>query len=394
VSQPGGTIRRRARAVLETHWDPRRGHCYPHASRYPHQWLWDSCFTAICWAALGDPRAVGELETALSDQLVDGFVPHMRYAGPTIERGPLRHVSSFTQPPVYAHAAAFLARHGLELPAGLPERIERALGFLLTRRRSSGGLIFIVHPWESGADDSPRWDSWIAADWRPLRWDRRRWTDFDLALVGQARFGEHGAAVASGSFQVAPAAFNALAGHAATELAALRGDPRWRRAGEGLAAAIDAHLWNDQEGLWSDAPLLGGGASAHVPTLDGVLPALVTPDAARAGRALEQLADPARFLAPYGLAYVARDHPKYRPDEYWRGTAWMQMNYLAALAARRWRRDELVDRIAGMSRRAVAVSGFAEHWNPETGEGHGATPLTWSALVVALDQLAGDALQR
>jgi GH15 family glucan-1,4-alpha-glucosidase len=60
----------------------------------------------------------------------------------------------------------------------------------------------------------------------------------------------------------------------------------------------------------------------------------------------------------------------------------MQMNYLAALAARRWGRDELAEAIGGMSRAAVEHSRFAEHWNPETGEGHGAIPLTWSGLVV------------
>jgi hypothetical protein len=371
--------------VLEAHWDPGRGHCYPHGSRYPHQWLWDSCFTAICWAALGDGRAASELGTALSDQLPDGFVPHMRYAGPTIDRGPLRHVSSFTQPPVHAHAAAYLAAHGVELPPGLTGRIERALGFLWERRRERGGLVFIVHPWESGADDSPRWDSWLAADWAPLRWDRPRFTEFDLHLVGQARFDGHGAAVASAEFQVAPAAFNALAGHAAVELAALGGDRRWRDRAATLAAAMDARLWDDRQGLWSDAPLVGGGPSAAVPTLDGVLPALVTADPGRAARALDQLLDPARFAAPFGLAFVARDHPKYQPDAYWRGTAWMQMNYLAVLAARRWGRDDVVERVVEASRKAAVASGFAEHWNPETGQGHGAVPLTWSALVVALD---------
>jgi Glycosyl hydrolase family 63 C-terminal domain len=372
--------------VLEAHWDAQRGHSYPHTATYPHQWLWDSCFTAICWAALGDRRATSELETSLSDQLPDGFVPHMRYAGPTIDRGPLQHVSSFTQPPVYAHAAAFLAGHGIELPAGVEDRVERALRFLWTARRSADGLILIVHPWESGADDSPRWDSWIDADWRPLRWDYQRWTDFDLGQVEQALFNHHGAAVASTSFQVAPAAFNALAGHAATELAALGRDQDWKRLADQLSRAIDTCLWNEEEGLWSDAPIVGGGASVEVPTLDGVLPALVTGDPVKAQRALDQLLDPTRFLAPYGLAYVARGHPKYQADTYWRGTAWMQMNYLAVLAARRWRRDDIVERIIDMSRRAVEVSGFAEHWNPETGEGYGATPLTWSALVVALDE--------
>jgi len=63
----------------------------------------------------------------------------------------------------------------------------------------------------------------------------------------------------------------------------------------------------------------------------------------------------------------------------------MQMNYLAVLAARRWGRVEVVDQVVGASRRAAVTSGFAEHWNPETGQGHGAIPLTWSALVVALE---------
>ena len=378
-------LRRKARAVLEAHWDPGRGHCYPHASRYPHQWLWDSCFTAICWAALGDARAASELGTALSDQLPDGFVPHMRYAGPTINRGPLRHVSSFTQPPVYAHAAAYLARHGVEPAPDLTGRIDRALRFLWARRRTGDGLVGIVHPWESGADDSPRWDSWLAADWASLRWDQPSFTDHDLRLVEQARYNQHGAAVASTAFQVAPAAFNALAGHAAGELAALGGDEGWRDRAAELAAVMDARLWDDAQGLWWDEPVVGGGSSAAVPTLDGVLPALVTADPAKAARALDQLLDPARFSAPFGLAYVARDHFKYRPDAYWRGTAWMQMNYLAVLAARRWGRDDVVERVVAMSRRAAAASGFAEHWNPETGQGYGAIPLTWSALVVALD---------
>jgi hypothetical protein len=373
--------------VLEAHWDPRRGYCYPNTADYPHQWLWDSCFTAICWAALGDGRSTSELETALSDQLPDGFVPHMRYAGPTINRGPLEQVSSFTQPPIHAHAAVYLTRHGMDLAPDLTGRIERALGFLWTRRRAEDGLIFIVHPWEAGADDSPRWDSWVAPDWRPLRWDRQRWTDHDLWLVEQARYNHHGAAVSSRAFQVAPAAFNALVGHAAYELAALGGDQGWKDRADQLSTVIDARLWDDDEGLWSDAPIVGGGASAAVPTLDGVLPALITPDPAKAKRALDQLLDPSRFLGPYGLAYVARDHPKYQSDAYWRGTAWMQMNYLAMLAARRWHRGDVVDQIIEMSQKAVVTAEFAEHWNPETGEGYGARPLTWSALVVALDEI-------
>ena len=111
---------------------------------------------------------------------------------------------------------------------------------------------------------------------------------------------------------------------------------------------------------------------------------MITPDGDLAARALNQLQTEDRFAAPYGPTFVARTHPAYRPNEYWRGTAWMQMSYLARLAALRWDRTELADQIADCSRRAALRSSFAEHWNPESGRGHGAIPLTWGALAAAM----------
>jgi len=376
-------LRRRAREILDRHWDEERGYSYPHRGTYPHQWLWDSCFTAIVRAHLGDGRAVSELRTALSGQLADGFLPHMRYAGETIARGPLADVSSFTQPPVYAHAARVLTDRGLDVGAAALARIDRALHYLWSIRRRDQ-LIVIVHTWESGADAAPRWDAWTGRDWTRRPWTREEWDTFELGLVDAAVFDQAGSAVASRAFEVAPAAFNALAAHAAGELAALTGDQGWRERGDDLATELDARLWNEREGLWSDHPFVGGGPSVHVPTLDGVLGALVTPDEAKAERALGQLVDPARFGAEFGLAYVAREHPLYQPRLYWRGSAWMQLNYLVTLAAARWGRDDLVAEIGAMSRRAAEASGFAEYWHPETGEGYGAIPLTWSTLVTAL----------
>jgi len=105
--------------VLDAHWDSERGHTYPHRRTYPHQWLWDSCFAAIAWAAVGEPeRGVRELDNALSAQFDDGFVPHMRYAFENNERGPRTDCSSFTQPPIHAHAARVLRIATLERVLG------------------------------------------------------------------------------------------------------------------------------------------------------------------------------------------------------------------------------------------------------------------------------------
>lgn len=365
-----------AAEVLAAAWDDGRGYSYPNPDVYPHLWLWDSCFHAIAWAALDDERAGRELEAVFVGQLDSGFVPHMRYAEPSQHRGPLDDRSGYTQPPVYGHALAFIARRGLPVAGTVIEQISAAYDYLWRERRTGDGLLRIVHPWEAGADDSPRWDGWIGS----TRWNRDQWTGFDLELVSLTEFSPTGEAMANEKFEAAPAAFNAIAAHGMRELASVGGDPRWSQRADELASAIDDQLWDPGEGLWSDRALVGPDGTVAVPTLDGVLPALSTTRPDLANAALDQLADDDRFAARYGLAYVARTHPVYRPDLYWRGAAWPQLNHLARAAALRWGRDDLAEDIAAMTRRGAAVSGFSELWDPETGEARGAIPQTWAAL--------------
>ena len=88
----------------------------PNATTYPWQWLWDSCFHAVCWAHLGEGgRAVAELGNVLAHQAPDGFVPHLTYwDGADVHAGfwGRRGTSSITQPPMYGHAVAELRPPG------------------------------------------------------------------------------------------------------------------------------------------------------------------------------------------------------------------------------------------------------------------------------------------
>jgi hypothetical protein len=372
-------VRRGALGVLEGTWRPEDGFCPPNPTTYPHLWLWDSCFHAIAWAGLGDPRAATELGSCLQAQLSHGFVPHMRYASPSINRGPLADRSSFTQPPIYAHAARAIAGRGIELTRATLPAVTRALDYLWEHRRTDDGLLFIVHPWESGSDDSPRWDSWIGRS----DWNRLAFTAADHRLVAAALFDNRGAAVTSRAFVAAPSAFNAFAGHAAAELAALTGDATWARRAAELAEAVDGLLWDEAQGLWVDRAIVGDGATASIPTLDGLMPALITADEDKARRALAQAADPTRFAAPFGPRFLPRDHPAYRADEYWRGPAWPQLGYMRTVAARAWGEDALAAELADTGRRSALASGFAEYWNPETGDGLGARPQGWAAVAAA-----------
>jgi hypothetical protein len=376
---PGGSadeLDAAARRILEAAWRPQpdgSGFCVPNPTTYPWQWLWDSCFHAVVWAHLGDERAVVEVATALADQDADGFVPHLRYPS-----GPNPHAafwgraatSSITQPPVYGHALAVLHAAGTTLPEDLLDRATAGLRFLLDRRRRSpGGLIELCHPWESGCDDSPRWDDVLGEPWSVAGWYAAKGT----LLEGITR-APGGAPLANDAFAIGSAGFTALVAWNALELVGVTGDSTLRSSASELVQALDAR-WDNDRLTWADDGATGAG-SGRVRTLDALLPLLVCPRA----EAAEQLLDPEAFGAPCGPRGVHVDEPSYEPTCYWRGPAWPQLTYLLWVAATRG----LGRRVSGGLVRSMVSgalrSGFAEYWEPESGVALGAVPQSWTAL--------------
>jgi len=341
----------------------------------------------VVWAHLGDDRASRELAAVLEGQLPDGLVPHMRYGGarPDAWLGPLPTTSSLAQPPMFGHAIKVLVSHGIAVPAQTIARAERGLDWLWSHRRTELDLVYVVHPWEAGNDHSPRWDGWGAPGRTRGDYDRAARTAWNKQLMRAVTFHHDGAAAWSSRFVACPAGFNAYVAYNLAELAEVRDDLRMAERARRIAAAMDEHLWDREQELWADLPLVGGGDTpATTPISDGVMGALVTTDAQRARAALAQLELPHRFGAPFGPTHVARSHPAYDPGMYWRGAAWPHLNYLFWLALQRWQRLDDAAALAQRTREAALGSGWAEYWDPETGHGLGAAPQSWTGLVVAM----------
>lgn len=385
--------------MLEAHWTS-HGYCVPNPGTYPWLWLWDSCFHAITWAALEDERAAVELDAVLAGAFTDGFVPHMRYApdpdAATSFWG-TRATSSITQPPMYGHAVAELTRRGFPVAPSTVDAATAGLRWLLDHRaRLPSGLLVLAHPWESGCDDSPRWDHWRddpSVD---------RWRQTKATLVKTSERAASGAPIANAAFRAASVGFNALVAFNARELAAVTGDERLQRSADELADALDAR-WNGS--TWVDDGDAASGSGA-VPTLDALLPALL--GGPHTDTALAQLEDPTRFATPYGPAGVAVGHPTFDPATYWRGPAWPQLGYLCWVAETRTRsplgRSEssssapaeaggggggVADgasarRLADALVRGVVASGWSEYWNPLDGTGLGASPQSWASLAAVV----------
>lgn len=358
-----------AHEVLESAWRA-PGFCVPNADTYPFQWLWDSCFHAVVWAHLGDRRGIEELRSVLAHQGPDGFVPHLIYwgadtPGPHADLWGRPMTSSITQPPMFGHAAAALARAGLEPDVDITERCRRGLAHLLRRPRSPEGLVPVFHPWETGCDDSLRWD-----DWCPGGFDTDRWRTAKGLFVEALEFEDRPGSGSTGrgptgSSRFAPgsAFFTALVIWNIEELASIGEAGTLIDDAEPLRHAL-AGSWNGE--TWVDGP--GSGAAR---TLEALVPVLVDRSPDRRAVVEQQLADPAAFAAPFGPRGVHRDEVGADPDAYWRGSTWPQLCYLLERAG-----------LATTLSTSAVSTGWAEYWNPDTGRALGARPQTWTTLAL------------
>ncbi len=381
------SIRDTAREILEGHWRT-EGYCVPNDLTYPYQWLWDSCFHAVAWAALGDgDKALAELRHLFRTQDRSGFVPHVDMeAAPMAEAVFWARIgsSSITQPPMYGHAVADLSRRGVAVPDELVDRSMWGVTFLAhgRPRDDRSWLVPVVHPWETGADDLPRWDHWYSDGFSPAA---------AYALKGELmktiRRGGEGEPLANPAFAAAPAGFNALVAFNAAELADLTGDDGMIAVASELADALDDR-WDPDLLTWVDA---GDAAdsSGRCRTIDALLATLVTRRADRIDAALRTALDPAAYGGAFGPAGVHRDEPAFHPRTYWRGSSWPQLTYLLWVAARRAGASEAEGELASRLVLGAEASGWAEHWDPDDGTGLGAAPQSWAALAAVVDAAGG-----
>jgi hypothetical protein len=243
-------------------------------------------------------------------------------------------------------------------------------------------LICIFHPWETGCDDSPRWDSWSPNGWEVATW-RAAKVDFVAALEFDQLTRSP---IGSTKFQVGSVVFSSLVAFNALELADTL-DAREAGSGAGLRSDVSSLVadidrrWDPDRRTFADG---GERVSSNVRVVEALLPVLVVGDGAVVDDAFGQLQDAAAFGAGYGPTQVHRSEPAFDPVGYWRGPAWPQLSYLLWVAARRQGREDVARRLRDATVRGAVRSGFAEYWHPDTGEGYGAAPQSWTALAAVM----------
>ena len=207
----------------------------------------------------------------------------------------------------------------------------------------------IAAGWESGMDDSPRWDG-------------DAWNFYAIDLNG----------------------YMVLTYRVLAEFAARLGETKaaaeFRTRGLALERRMEERLWDETDGCYYDLNRTTG-AFSKILTPASFVPLFI--GSASEARARRMIARQAPRLSP-GWPSVSYDDPKYDPMGYWRGRTWLNVAYMALKGVRWYGATELSDRgkaeILGWVRNDPGV--IYENYNSKTGEPAGAPHFGWSSAFI------------
>ncbi len=421
VKENLSTLIEEAREILRR--NDRGGYTVPTETLYPFQWNWDSAFCAMGFACFDIERALTELETLYSGQWASGLVPHIifhqnsdtYFPGPQVwATHQTPPTSGISQPPVTASALAYILQKAASSSPGVPlDVLTRAKALYhkilayhdwwASERDPDGtGIVAILHPWESGSDNSPVWDEALKAvpptktpfqrrdvtlvdsDMRPRQWEYDRY----IYLVELYRsLGWKGETLWSQTpFKVADVGLNAILMRDERDLIELAKTFDDHANAERLTErALNRRkgfdrLWSTQRGLYLSRDLLSDRL-IDVPSHASFLPLWGGSETSeRAGSLARELS---RWisLSRFGVPTISPDHADFDQRRYWRGPVWGIINWMLSEGLRQHGFDALADGIRHDTARLIQQSGYCEYFDPITGEGLGGGVFSWTAAV-------------
>ena len=424
------SLLQRARDVLEANWTGES--TVASRSLYPHQWSWDAAFVAIGRSWYEPKRAMRELEAIFRGQWANGMLPHIRFDPRTLdyfpgpdfwasERVPLappdQRTSGLTQPPLHARAALEVYHHAggdteaLTFLRRLFPKLAAQHAYLARCRDPAGhGLAAIVHPWESGLDNSPIWDPELdAIELPPGAIPRYRRYDlthanaadrpsdaaYDRFVYLAIRYRDSGYddtdLLSSSLFLVEAPLFNAIylwSANALVEIAHLLGEDAapFQAAAQRIHDGLLAHLWDPNArrffsyDLRSRRSIRKESIDSAIPLLDPELPEDLVD--AIAGELTSRHFDQPPSVEHYLVPSYDLGGPEFDRRRYWRGPVWINTDWLIWRGLRQHRQASLAREVEDSMVRLVERSGFREYFDPFAGAGYGSRDFSWTAALL------------
>ncbi len=405
----------------------------PTEKLYPFQWNWDSCLVSLGIAHSNEDRAWTEIETLFEHQWSDGMLPHIifherddgYFPGPEVwGTNTAVATSGISQPPIAGFVIYQLFKNAQDKSMA-KERASKLLPlvaawhdwFFEFRDPASTGLVSIIHPWESGRDNSSDWDE--ALDRVPsnelINYPRKDTKHINpIQRPTNKEYGKYMALVELfkkhkwnnkvlhdvSPFQVVDPGFNAILIKSCFEIGCLANELGFSEISEKSfsqskksLSALET-LWNESEGQYScfdrkSKTLI----KSH--SIGCILPIFANIPKERADSIVStilKLEKECKYLIP-SHSPVA---DKFDSSRYWRGPAWLITNYITIIGLKQSNNSKLAERIINDSITLVEKSGFAEYYDPITGDPCGGKTFSWTAamVIVFLKYKSNTMLQR
>jgi len=422
-------IRKKAAAVLQKNLYEvtLNGKLYrrtvPTKEFYVHQWNWDSATHAMGLIHIDEDRAYDELLALVSGQWPNGLIAQITFnpketkyfPGPQFwgtEKFANGEIitSGITQPPLLAISANYVYQNSKK-----PEKAEKFLKKILPaivkyhdylkkyRDPEDSGMLTVVHPWESGLDNSPRFDAPLAnipletipdevkvlvnqfrsddkigdAKHRPGMDDYYRY--MYLVHLFKSWDWDYTKIIQQSPFAVKDILFNSL----------------WYKANESLAQLLTSagnfelvekyanwaiqtqnalkNLWDEKVQIYTDLDVSLG---KHEPIRENTIANFTTlwanvPDDKQVKLLLKKLADPKQFWPAYPVPTTALNSPKFELIRYWRGPTWPITNIFVIEGLANYISDTLAEKLynelIAKTLNMIAQNGFFEYFDPTKG---------------------------
>lgn len=428
------TLAERAAQILAT--NDRGFYTVPAEDLYPHQWLWDSCFIAIGLRHLDVDRAQMELASLTRGQWSSGMLPNIIFSQEPQYRTDRDYwrseinpsspddlaTSGITQPPMLAEA---VWQVGQSLSAAerrswfkfmLPSIIKYHQWLYNDRDPHKEGLILLVHPWETGLDNTPPWMTELHEHRMPgwirtisklhlegvigfFRRDRRsippgqRFTTLEILTLFNAQRRLRRKAYDTikildhGLFTIEDLNFNSILIRANSRLQDIARAIRYEIP-EDLSVNMKKtevaleQLWDPYaKSYWSRDFVTH--RLLKQPSIATLLPLYAGSISKQRAAELVQMLENQHVFGPnYPIPSVPLDSPQFDAERYWQGPSWVNTNWLIIDGLERYGYHDHAAALAESTIDMVDRSGFAEYFNPLTADPLGAHNFSWTAALI------------
>lgn len=304
---------------------------------YVGLWLWDSALHSLAYRYVDPILARNQIQVMLDHQLPTGMLPDAIYDEGVVYTldHPIRGM--VTKPPILAWAVLKLHETDPDdsFLADVYMPLVRLNAWWFNMNDDNGdGLAQYNHPYSSGLDNSPLWDQGMPVE-SP---DLNTYLCINMSSLAEIADILH-----------------------LEEEAAM-----WRRRSKAIVGRMVKHFWDPEAGLfWATKdrqPIKIVTPFNLYPLWTGLLPEKIC------NKLLQHLKDPDMFWGEYPIPTVARNDPKFEPQNMWRGPVWANINYFFIEALNKIGEKQLADQLRDRTLEMImAQTDMYEYYDAETG---------------------------